>query len=68
MPWHELILTSSETLFTTVQLRWRPLAENDPNGAEIATLWGDPRAGDFGAVVRSPDNPNVYTLVRDRPL
>ena len=65
MAWHQLTLDSSATLFTTAQLRWRPLAEDDPNGAQIATLWGDPNAGAFGAVVRSPnDPPDVYTLIR----
>jgi hypothetical protein len=65
MPWHELTLSSSKTLFTTAQLRWRPLAEDDPNGAQIATLWGDPEIGAFGAVIRSPgDPPDLYTFIR----
>jgi hypothetical protein len=61
MPWHQLTLDSSATLFTTAQLRWRPVAEDDPNGAQIATLWGEP-GGAFAAVVRSPDD--VYTFIR----
>ncbi len=66
MPWQQLTLTSSATLFTTAQLRWRPLAQDDPNGAQIATLWGDPSGGAFGAVVRQPsDPPDVYTFVRE---
>jgi len=65
MAWQELNLSSSMTLFTTAQLRWRPLAEDDPDGAQIATLWGDPRAGSFGAVMKSPDDPpDVYTFIR----
>ena len=65
MPWHQLTLSSSATLFTTAHLRWRPVAADDPNGAQIATLWGDPSAGTFGAVLRSPtDPPDVYTLIR----
>ena len=64
MPWHELPLSSSETLFTTARLRWRPFAENDPNGAQIATLWGDPQSGAFGAVVRAAADSHTYTLIR----
>jgi hypothetical protein len=64
MAWHELTLSSSETLFTTAPLRWRPLAEDDPDGAQIATLWGDPSGGDFGAIVRSARDPDTYTLIR----
>ena len=65
MPWREFTLSSSETLFTTAQLRWHPLVPDDPNGAQFATLWGDPEFGAFGAVVRSPaDPPDVYTLIR----
>ncbi len=68
MPWQQLTLTSSATLFTTAQLRWRPLAEDDPHGAQIATLWGDPSSGAFAAVVHSPsDPPDVYTLIREEP-
>lgn len=65
MPWHELTLESSATLFTTAQLRWRPVAEDDPNGAQIAMLWGEPGDGAFAALVRSPgDAPDVYRFIR----
>lgn len=65
MAWHELPLSSSKTLFTTAQLQWRPLAKDDPRGARIATLWGDPESGAFAAVVQSPnDPPDVYRLIR----
>ena len=65
MPWHQLTLDSAGTLFTTSQLRWRPVAEDDPDGAQIATLWGEPGEGAFAAVVRLPgDPPDVYTFIR----
>ncbi len=65
MPWRELNLTDDLLLFTTATLDWRPLDEAEPEGAQIATLWGDPRAGAFGAVMRDPANPpHVYTLIR----
>ena len=63
-PWRELTLSSSETLFTTAKLHWRPLVPEDPDGARIATLWGDPAFGSFGAVVQSADDPGVFTLIR----
>jgi hypothetical protein len=65
MAWNELPLGSSKTLFTTARLQWRPLAEDEPDGARIATLWGDPEKGAFAAVVQSPgDPPDVYTFIR----
>ena len=65
MAWHELPLGASKTLFTTAQLQWRPLANDEPDGARIATLWGDPDSGAFAAVVQSPnDPPDVYTFIR----
>lgn len=65
MDWHELPLSSSKTLFTTARLDWRPLAKDDPHGAKIATLWGDPENGAFAAVVQSPgDPPDVYRFIR----
>ena len=81
MPWRELILTSSVDLadgspatidgdtnvvaFTTADLRWRPLVDDDPEGAQIAMLWGDPAERSFGALVRLPKHPpGVYTLIR----
>lgn len=68
MAWHELALSSTKTLFTTAQLRWRPLAKDDPDGPQIATLWGDPETGAFAAVVQSPsDPPDVYTFIRREP-
>ena len=64
MPWRALTLDDDVTLFTTAQLTWRPLAADEPQGAQIATLWGDPAGGVFAAVVESPTTPGVYTLVR----
>ena len=65
MTWHELPLSSSKTLFTTAKLRWRPLTPDDPHGAQIATLWGDPERGPFAAVVQpTNDPPDVYTFIR----
>lgn len=80
MPWKELVLNSTVDLadgatvsfdgtgvlaFTTADLRWKPLASDDPEGAQIAMLWGDPAERSFGAVVRLPKHPpGVYTLIR----
>jgi hypothetical protein len=64
MAWQELSLSSSRTLFTTAELRWRPLAEDDPQGAQIATLWGDPESGAFAAVVQETSPSDVYTFIR----
>ncbi len=65
MTWRELNLTEELTVFTTARLRWRPLVETEPDGAQIATLWGDPGRGSFGAVVHRPaDPPDLYTLIR----
>jgi hypothetical protein len=83
MPWRELSLSSTMELpdgvrqtvdadaglcvFTTADLRWQPLVSGDPDGAQIATLWGDPVDGAFGAVLRVRKNSaDVYTLVRRR--
>ena len=81
MPWRELILSSSIDVadgapasidggtdllaFTTADLRWQPLHSEDPDGAQIAMLWGAPDERSFGAVVQLPKNPpGVYTLIR----
>ena len=54
-------------VFTTADLRWQPVVSGDPDGAQIATLWGDPVDGAFGAVLRVRKNSgDVYTLVRRR--
>jgi len=70
MPWRELVLTDANAellVFTTADLRWQPLVSDDPNGAQIATLWGDPADKEFGAVVQLPKHPpGVYTLIRRR--
>lgn len=80
MPWRELVLHSAVDLadgatvsfdetgvlaFTTAPLRWKPLVSTEPEGAQIAMLWGDPAERSFGAVVHLPKHPpGVYTLVR----
>ena len=85
MPWRELALTSTidfadgmpasvdadsgTRVFTTANLRWQPLVSEDPEGAQIAMLWGDRNDQAFGAVVHLPNG--VYTLIRRstrRPL
>jgi len=70
MPWRELILIDANAdlvVFTTADLRWQPLVSGDPDGAQIATLWGDPADNEFGAVVHLPKHPpGVYTLIRRR--
>ena len=70
MAWRELVLTDANAdllVFTTADLRWQPLVSDDPNGAQIATLWGDPADKEFGAVVQLPKHPpGVYTLIRRR--
>jgi hypothetical protein len=83
MAWRVLALTSTVDLpdgtpqaidadaglcvFTTADLRWQPVVSGDPDGAQIATLWGDPVDGAFGAVLRVRKNSaDVYTLVRRR--
>jgi hypothetical protein len=83
MPWRELSLSSTMEfpdgvrqavdadaglcVFTTADLRWQPLVSEDPDGAQIATLWGDPVDGAFGALLRVRKNSgDVYTLVRRR--
>ena len=81
MPWRELSLTSTIdfadglpaavdgdrglVVFSTADLRWQPLVSDDPDGAQIAMLWGGPDERAFGAVVHLPKHPpGVYTLVR----
>jgi len=67
MAWRELPLTSAtgEVIFTTAELRWQPLVSGDPDGGQIAVLWGDPADRAFGAVLRLPEYPpGVYTLIR----
>ena len=54
MAWRELVLTDANAellVFTTADLRWQPLVSDDPNGAQIATLWGDPADKEFGELV-----------------
>ena len=67
MAWRELSIDADEDVlvFTTADLRWQPLVSEDPDGAQIAMLWGDRHDRAFGAVVHSPKHPpGVYTLVR----
>ena len=80
MPWKQLILNSTVDLcdgatvsfdeddtlaFTTADLRWQPLVSSEPEGAQIAMLWGDPAECSFGAVMHLPKHPpGVYTLIR----
>ncbi|HYT78244.1 MAG TPA: cupin domain-containing protein [Actinomycetota bacterium] len=34
--------------------RWYPLDSSNPGGVQMATLWGDPMAGPFGALLKMP--------------
>jgi beta-alanine degradation protein BauB len=34
--------------------RWFPLDPGNPGGVQMATLWGDPARGPFGALLRVP--------------
>jgi mannose-6-phosphate isomerase-like protein (cupin superfamily) len=34
--------------------RWYPLDPSNPTGVQMATLWGDPMAGPFGALLKVP--------------
>lgn len=34
--------------------RWYPLDPSNPGGVQMATLWGDPMAGPFGALLKVP--------------
>lgn len=35
-------------------LRWQPVDPHSPSGARMATLWGDPLIGPYGALLRVP--------------
>jgi anti-sigma factor ChrR (cupin superfamily) len=35
-------------------LQWRPVDPNNPSGARMAALWGDPLSGPYGALLRMP--------------
>jgi hypothetical protein len=35
-------------------LTWHPVDPTNPDGPQIATLWGDPFQGSFGALLRVP--------------
>ena len=39
---------------TLDQQRWFPLDPGNPGGVQMATLWGDPRRGPFGALLKVP--------------
>lgn len=67
MSWHTFTLRTDLdeehlTVFTTAKLTWQPLTPEDPDGAQIATLWGDPASGTYAAVVRSAAE--SYSFVR----
>ena len=65
MTWRVMDLLDGTCVFTTADLRWQPVVSDDPEGAHIATLWGDPSDGAFGAVMRvRKESGDVYTLVR----
>jgi anti-sigma factor ChrR (cupin superfamily) len=36
------------------QQRWFPLDPGNPGGVQLATLWGDPLRGPFGALLKMP--------------
>jgi mannose-6-phosphate isomerase-like protein (cupin superfamily) len=54
------------SLQTARELKWIDLPE--PAGARQALLWGDPRAGDSGVLVRWPFNTRVRDLVRSQDV
>lgn len=54
------------TLLTWKDLKWVDLVE--PAGARQALLWGDPKAGDHGLLVRWKFNSKVADLVRTQDL
>ena len=68
MPWRVLTVDGGRTLLTTAHLAFRPLAADDPDGARIATLWGEPSGGVYAAVIESPEHPGVYRLIRRESL
>ncbi|MBX2835846.1 MAG: cupin domain-containing protein [Gammaproteobacteria bacterium] len=39
---------------TQSELIWTPLNPREPNGVAMATLWGDPFGGSYGALLRVP--------------
>ncbi len=47
-------------------LKWSPVDE--PAGAQQAALWGDPKVGDSGAMVRWKFNSKAADLVRNREV
>jgi hypothetical protein len=64
MPWRVLTMDGGVTLLTTADLAFRPLVADDPNGPQIATLWGEPTGLVYAAVLESPERPGIYTLIR----
>lgn len=44
------------TSFEAASARFKPLNPAAPNGAQISTLWGDPRTGPSAALLRFPRN------------
>lgn len=52
-----MTIDGSATEAITVHLkqqRWYPLDPGNPGGVQMATLWGDPMSGPFGALLRVP--------------
>lgn len=47
----QLSLATSQKV---ADLQWRPVDPNNPSGARMATLWGDPMSGPYGALLRVP--------------
>ena len=64
MPWRVLTVDGGVTLLTTADLVFHPVVPDDPDGPQIATLWGEPGGGVYAAVIESPASPGVYTLIR----
>jgi len=47
--------TQAEAITVTLdRQRWFPLDPSNPGGVQMASLWGDPMAGPFGALIRVP--------------
>ncbi len=47
--------TPAEALTVTLgRQRWYPLDPDNPGGVQMASLWGDPMTGPFGALLKVP--------------
>lgn len=44
----------ASTTVTLAEHEWRPVDPSNPHGPRMATLWGDPASGPYGALLRVP--------------